>query len=235
MISALALAGCMGSPTYGTGTPAHEQLLSDVTGVLSIAPNTEKPKIDYKPRPELVKPAPGAGETLPPPQQSIATTANAAWPESPEQRRQRVLNEATAAANEGRDSPIQSDITSKPGVTSAARFGERGNFEVEPDTAGGGRGKSQGITSAARFGERGNFESREGSDNQREDFNKRLAENRQGSPTTRKYLSEPPLDYRQPAATAPTGDVGEDEWKKDRRQKKSARKGSSWADWIPGL
>lgn len=234
VVSAFALAGCMGSPTYGTGTPAHEQLLSDVTGVLSISPNKDKPRIDYKPRPELVKPVRGSSETLPQPQQSIAT-ANAAWPESPEQRRQRLLNEATAAANEGRASPIESDIKSKPGITSAARFGERGNFEVEEDPTGGNGGKSRGIVSNARLGERGNFEVEGNPDGQRDEFNKRLAESKQGSPTSRRYLSEPPLDYRQPAATAPTGDVGEDEWKKDRRQKREAKKGSSWKDWIPGL
>ncbi len=239
MVSALALTGCMGSPTYGTGTPAHEQLLSDVTGVLSIAPNKDKPKIDYKPRPDLVRPAPGEKESLPAPQQSI-TAGNQAWPESPEQRRQRVFTEATAAAEEGRESPVQSDMASTGGgVTSKARYGERGNFEVEPDPTGSGvrTGRTnQGVTSRAKY-ERGNFNNEGDVSNgkEREEFNKRLAETRQGSPTTRKYLSEPPLTYRQPADTAPVNDVGEDEWKKDRRQKKESKKGSSWTDWIPGL
>jgi hypothetical protein len=91
-----------------------------------------------------------------------------------------------------------------------------------------------GITSDARIGERGNFETSSAPD-QREEFNKRLAENRQGSSTKRKYLSEPPLVYREPAATAPTGDVGEDEWKKDRREKRAARKDKSWRDYLPGI
>lgn len=226
----------MGSPTYGTGTPAHEQLLSDVTGVLSIAPAKDKQPIDYKPRPELVKPGPGTKATLPQPQQSAVTTANSAWPESPEQRRQRLRNDATAAADEGRASPIVNDIKSKPGITSAARFTERGNFEVEDDPVGGKVAtRGGGITSAARLSERGNFEVEADPNKQREAFNKRLAESTQGNPTSRKYLSEPPLVYRQPAASAPTGDVGEDEWKKDRRQKRAARTSSSWTDWIPGL
>ena len=59
---------------------------------------------------------------------------------------------------------------------------------------------------------------------QGEAFRKKLAEERQGSPTKRKYLSEPPLDYRQAAATAPVGDLGEDELKKERRLKAEARK-----------
>ncbi len=91
--SALMLAGCLGSPTYGTDKTATEQLASDVTGILSIAPKSREP-IDYKPRPELVKPA-SAG-ALPPPQESVAVTANPAWPESPEARRARIRAEATA-------------------------------------------------------------------------------------------------------------------------------------------
>jgi hypothetical protein len=68
---------------------------------------------------------------------------------------------------------------------------------------------------------------------QRADFNQRLAETRQGSPTSRKYLSEPPLEYRQPAATAPVNDVGEDEFKKERRAKAAATKPKKWADYLP--
>ena len=49
---------------------------------------------------------------------------------------------------------------------------------------------------------------------------------------TRKYLSEPPLDYRQAAADAPAGELGEDEYKKERRLSAQARKtaaaGSIW-------
>ena len=62
-----------------------------------------------------------------------------------------------------------------------------------------------------------------------------LKEQRQGSETTRKYLSEPPLDYRQAAATAPQDDIGEDECVKERAAKKAARKPGSrkWADWLP--
>lgn len=61
--------------------------------------------------------------------------------------------------------------------------------------------------------------------------------NTAGSPTSRTYLSEPPLDYRAPAATAATGDLGEPEKKKERRLKKEASKGKSksWRDFVPWL
>ena len=73
---------------------------------------------------------------------------------------------------------------------------------------------------------------------QSEQFRKRLAEERQGSATNRRYLSEPPLEYRQTAATAPADDLGEDELKKERRLKAQARKNKGfslpkWADINP--
>ncbi|MEO5756834.1 MAG: hypothetical protein ABIQ51_08260, partial [Mesorhizobium sp.] len=86
--SGLALSGCMGSPTYGTDKTAGAQLAGDLSSAFSISPK-HKEQIDYKPRPTLVKPAPGQKENLPAPQDSIET-ANADWPESPEQRRARL-------------------------------------------------------------------------------------------------------------------------------------------------
>jgi len=207
LVSGLVLAGCMSSPTYGTGTPADEQLLSDVTGILSITPsNKQKEPIVYKPRPDLVKPAPGETAALPPPQENIVTASSEAWPESPEQRRKRLRDDATANQDQSRLRIVDRQRRRAQGrrrLTSGARFRERGNFEIEDPSRA------------------------------REAFNKRLAETKQGNPTSRKYLSEPPLDYRVPTETAPTGDVGEDEWKKDRRQKRAAKKSSSWRDMLP--
>ncbi len=53
--------------------------------------------------------------------------------------------------------------------------------------------------------------------NQGEAARARAATGRQGSATERRYLSEPPLAYRQPASTAPVGDQGVDEEIKERR------------------
>ena len=94
VVSGLALSGCMGSPTYVTDKTAGEQLAGDLSSAFSFAPKRGE-KIDYKPRPELVKPAPGQKENLPPPQESIET-ASADWPESPEARRARLRADATA-------------------------------------------------------------------------------------------------------------------------------------------
>lgn len=210
VVSSALLAGCMSSPTYGTGKTSNEQLFDDVTGMLSMAPKNGGERIDYKPRGELVRPAKGAN-ALPSPQDSaIASASGSAWPESPEQRRKRLRDEATAnQSNPFYDSPIVADSV----ADSSARR--------DPITGGSARG-----TSAP------NFETQALSPKQqREAFKRRLAEQQQGSPQTRRFLSEPPLVYREAAATAPVGDPGEDEWKKERRIKRQGRSGLM--DWLP--
>src|SRR5690606_4049600 len=72
-VALLALAGCVGSPTYGTGKRADQQLLEDVTGILDLSPVPEGERIEYKPRPPLVTPAQKAA--LPPPQESAAASS----------------------------------------------------------------------------------------------------------------------------------------------------------------
>lgn len=205
VLAGLALSGCVGmAPTYGTGKHADTQLMEDVTGMFSISPK-KKDQIDYKPRPDLVKPAPGTTQAaLPAPQDNIVTaSAGGAWPESPEQRRARIRETATA---------------------------NRDNLDFEPEV---GLAENVKSSRAGVMATRGSDVNIDGSSStiqkQREDFNKRLAQSQQGSATQRRYLSEPPLAYREPAATAATDDVGEDEWKKDKRRKAGhTKKGSSW-------
>jgi hypothetical protein len=205
LASGVALSGCMGSPTYGTDKTSTEQLVGDVSGILSVAPKN-RANIDYKPRPELVRPKAGEKPNLPEPQNNIVTAENTAWPESPEQRRARLRAEAT----ENRDNP-----------------GWRP--EIEPDVHAPSSAGSLPMGVSQRTSESGIGKPGAEKD-QREAFNKRLAETKQGNPTTRKYLSEPPLAYRQPADSAPVGDVGEDEYKKERRLKGSSK---SWRDILP--
>ena len=74
-----------------------------------------------------------------------------------------------------------------------------------------------------------------GANDQGAEFRARKLASTAGSPTTRRYLSEPPLEYRAPAATAAADDLGEDEAKKERERKAAARKdkGFSWKNLIP--
>ena len=185
-VSGLALSGCMSSPTYGTNKSSGEQLAGDLTTMFSMKPKTNN--IDYKPRPELVKPKAGQA-ALPAPQDNIVTTASAQWPESPEARRARIRDNAT----KNRDNPnfepeVVNDMASLSGP-------DMSTWTPEPRKA---------------------------------ELERRLRENKQGSATTRKYLSEPPLTYREASASAPQDELGEDEYKKERARKKAAKQGSSW-------
>jgi hypothetical protein len=189
--SSLALSGCVSSPTYGTGKTSGSQLLEDVSNLTSVVPKGKKEKINYAPRPELVRPA--AGAPLPPPQESAKASAD--WPESPEERRARLKAEATAA---------QDDPTFVPKIKNDGFGVQEGPLTPE---------EQQARFRAARKA------------------------NSAGSSNTRAFLSEPPLDYRVPAETAPVGDVGEDEKKKERRLKREASKGKgrTWRDFVPWL
>jgi hypothetical protein len=206
----LALSGCVSSPTYGTDKTANEQLFGDLSNAISLSP-PKKEKIVYKPRPALVTPAPGAKEALPPPQENITQTASADWPESPEQRRARLRAEATANENDPNyQSGIVDDVQTDP-VAVRKAMKESGSSHPPPPDGG---------KDVQRRGE----------------IKRRLVESKQGDPTSRKYLSEPPLAYRLPADTAPKGELGEDEAKKARRLKKEAEAKSGkkgMFDWLP--
>ena len=208
--SGLALSGCMGSPTYGTDRTAGEQLAGDLSSAFSISPK-RKERIDYKPRPELVKPAPGQQEVLPPPQDSIET-ASADWPESPEQRRARLRADATAHQDDPNyQSQIVDDVQTDPEAVKKAMAESGSSHPPRWSPADSDTGRAAEIK-------------------------RRMAETKQGDPTKRKYLSEPPVQYRVAADTAPQDDIGEDEYKKERRLKKEAEgKKSGWFDWLPSL
>jgi len=206
-VSAIALTGCVGmAPTYGTGKAADQQLLEDVTGMFALTgANKKREPIDYNPRPELVKPAGGA-TNLPPPQDDIKTASAGAWPEAPEARLARIRADATGKRDDvGFEPEVDLPVEKNRPAIRRTR-GDDQSFDGSPVAA----------------------------QKQREDFNKRLAMSQQGSATDRRYLSEPPIEYRQPSAAAATDDVGEDEWKKERRRKAGhTKKGSGWTSWLP--
>ncbi|PAP91883.1 hypothetical protein [Mesorhizobium wenxiniae] len=209
VVSGLALSGCMGSPTYGTDKTASAQLAGDLTSAFTVMPKN-KEKIDYKPRPELVKPAPGQKE-LPPPQESIAT-ASADWPESPEQRRARLRAEATLHQDDpDYQAQIVDDVQTDPSAVKTAMAQSASSHPPAWTPADSDKGRAAEVK-------------------------RRLAEAKQGDPNTRRYLSEPPVQYRAAAATAPVDDLGEDEYKKARRLKKEAaakNKSGGMFDWLP--
>lgn len=210
--AAALVAGCMSSPTYGTGKSTNVQLLEDLTGVVStetlMRSQSKGSEIAYTPRPEIVRPA--SLEVLPEPQQEVVSSDNPSWPESPEQRRARIRAEATA----NRD-----DVNFRPSVggpRSASVTGPRVPL-TGPEAA-----LNEGIPQVNTRGSQAH-----------EQAQARAAQ-KQGNPTERRYLSEPPIDYRVPSANAPAGEIGQDEWQKERSAKRSGGK-TSWRDMVPWL
>ncbi len=209
--SGLLVSGCMSSPTYGTDKTANEQLTSDLTGMLSLKPKSRA--AEYKPRPELVKPTNPTTE-LPPPQENIVTASAGLWPESPEEQRARIRANATANSdNPNYESEIINDVSSARETRAPATSGAAG------------RASESGLIDQADARKRA------------DKFKQQVAATKQGSPTVRRTLTEPPLEYRLPAETAPTDELGEDEFKKARRLKAEAKKGNdkSWRDLVPWL
>jgi hypothetical protein len=194
-MACLFAAGCTGAPTYGTGTPSDKQLLSDVTGMIMLGPK-EKPHVDHSPRPELVRPAKSEVAVLPPPQDDLATSSNPQWPESPEARRKRLRAEASANQDDPNYDPqIAGPVSSEPQTHLLRTRGTGVSLT--------GGGPDSGIDKSA-------------------EFKRRMAINKQGSMTERRFLSEPPLTYRQPAATAASDELGKEEWRKEKDRKKAA-------------
>ena len=208
LVASLALAGCTSSPTYGTDKSAGSQLLNDVSNIASFGPK-KKDQIAYNPRPELVRPATGSAAQLPAPQSNVVAANNPNWPESPEMRRKRIRDTATDNQNNPNFVP-----------------------EVENDIPAA---KPSGKSEYGAFNDRAPAVIPAGKTDQGAEFRARKLAATAGSPTTRRYLSEPPVEYRQPAATAATNELGQDEAKKERERKAAARKekGFSFKNLIP--
>ncbi|MGH6859843.1 MAG: hypothetical protein ACRECY_06280 [Phyllobacterium sp.] len=209
LVASLALGGCTSSPTYGTDKTSGAQLLDDVSNIASFG--RKKSQIAYTPRPELVRPAEGRAAQLPAPQGNVVAQNNSNWPESPEMRRKRIRDTATANQNNPNFVPeVESDFATTK-RTDLAEYGP--NNDRTPPVVPAGAGKR----------------------NQGAEFRARKLASTAGSSTSRKYLSEPPLEYRAPAPTAAADELGEDEAKKERERKAAARKekGFSFRNLIP--
>lgn len=211
LCAGLALSGCLG-PTYGTGKSQGEQLFNDLDGMLTLGAASGKEKIDYAPRAELVRPKQiGA---LPAPQDKVDAARDPSWPESPEQRSARIKAAADARGQTDGALPVSTMLSRKEGIEDEA---------IAANTNG-----------ARSYGENGSTtlsvqEMKQGG----ADFRARLRDSKQGSPTQRKYLSEPPIAYRQPSASAPVGDPGLDERVKEARYKKDEGLGSKLRGLLP--
>ena len=205
-----AMAGCTTAPTYGTGTRSDVQLLEDFSNIASLSPG-KREKVAYNPRPTLVKPAEMG--MLPQPQPDVAED-NPAWPESPEERRARIRAEADANAENPnfRARVVPGSVSVKQNTSSAA----------------------VGSTAAQNTPIKKNpLRLLSAKSKKREDINARISQT--PDVPSRRYLSDPPVEYQETAATAPVNDIGEAEYDKEKRRKALIKKGDkkSWRDYMP--
>jgi hypothetical protein len=175
------LGGC-GLSTYGTGEVPEMALVREMTGGL-LTKNEKKEPIEYQPRAPLVMP-PTAEATataqLPPPME----TASAASPDWPMTLEERVgpagddnLTAQNAQAEYRRLRPLSNVFPDQSG---------RPTYELDES------GKTEyynGIVHNRR---------------QREEFKQALAESKGYGRTERRYLTDPPMTYREPVATTAT-------------------------------
>lgn len=146
---------------------------------------------------------------LPEPQEPVTKQAGV-WPESPEEKRARLRKEATEGQNDPNFEPTIYDDTVVRGKTA---------FDPSNPNSADRDARKRVYTDRNAIREAKKVQAA-------------------GSPTTRKHLSEPPLDYRKPTDTAAYGDLGEDEAKKERRLRAEARKKKgkkSFKDYVPWL
>lgn len=203
--ASLTLSGCLG-PTYGTDKTSTEQLVDDIGNIASIGPPRKGADIDYKPRPDIVKPAETAN--LPVPQQSVVEN-NPAWVESPEQTRARLVAEADANPNSSTFTSPLARRGSGSSSTRAITSGGRADGPPTPQDTINEASKRKAYQQARKI-EKGAYSDR------------------------RRFLSDPPLTYRKPAETAPVGELGEPERAKERRRISEAKKaGTGKRSWWP--
>ena len=177
--AAVLLAGCSAT-TYGTGTDPGVQTLKDVAGIAMLS--EKKPPIDYEPRPKVVPPPQGAAAQLPPPEAQAAAIDDSPppdWPVDPDVKRAKF--KADIAAREARGEPAPA-LKLPPGT-----FSPR-----QPTIAAGGPQQSKPLTAEEQVKIRKAFADAKGT----------LAVDANGNPV-RRYLTEPPADYRQPDPTEP--------------------------------
>jgi hypothetical protein len=181
------LPGCMKTATYGTGQAPEMALFREVTG--GLLSRDGKEQIAYQPRAPLVMP-PSAGQ-LPPPVES-ASAANPEWPQDPDRM-------ASAGSDFGDENPAD-DI----GPDEYRRL--RPLAGVFPER----RREDEVVAGEARGYQSENYALVNSRDKRRA-FQQALAEAEGYGRTERRFLTDPPSTYREPAPTAPTTFEGVEE------------------------
>ena len=173
------LGGCIQTSTYGTGESPEMAIFREVSGGFGLFGGGPKQEpIDYEPRAPLVMPPTAEAEALPPPIEPAAT-ADAAWPQDPDQ---------TAR---GKDLAETSDDTPVDQISSAEAR------RLKPFAGLGS--KDWQVTDPEK--ENPVYDLIDSKKEQAE-FQAALNEAK-GYRKERRYLTDPPDAYKEPAPTAP--------------------------------
>ena len=183
LVGASALAGCVGGTTYGTGVSQEEQTVQDLSNMLTLKQKREK--IDYSPRPDLI--VPDNKQALAEPIDTASTTSNPDWPETPEQRIARVRAQAGEIDARTGDYSQEELRRAKEGIA----IDDSGYTKQEFVP---GQTDRDGNTILVR-----------GDPPTRARVLKAKEDMKISTGPKRKYLTEPPIEYRIAAETAPQG------------------------------
>lgn len=212
------LAGCSGN-TYGTGVSSEKQLLDDITGMVPLGVGNSKPKIDYSSRPTLVKPPVVA--QLPPPAETVQAESGY-FPEDPETKRKRLLAELEEAeANGVRTGNLSPELQAMRAESLARKKAYGATV-----TNNAGAVNSDGDCFVCDYYDRTN--------NDKKNLALKTAERKQVGVQKRRYLTEPPDEYRKPAESAEAGVLGESELSQAALARKKRKKKSIWDSIFGG-
>jgi hypothetical protein len=177
---ALSLAGCMGA-TYGTGTPTGMQTLEDIAGIASLG-GAKKEKIDYSPRPKIIAP-PETAQLPPPEDPEKAAQLASNWPQDPDVTAAKIKAAGEASGDTGIYGPgfrlpkgavAESREPIRPSVHEHDFRDEAMRSPNDPQSIRKNMAAAKGI----------------------------VAVDASGNPV-RRYLTDPPNDYRIPDPTEP--------------------------------
>ncbi len=184
------LAGCSSysGTTYGTGTTHEEDTMKSLINVLAIKPGDQE-KIDYNARPDLVMPA--NKQALPTPAQQQAN-AEENWPVSPEQRIAAIREAAPEADWRTGDIPLEFQLAEKEGIS------RTGNGYLSERSRA--RDKDSRILDGIKNDINGTGEG--------EEARRIRNELAYSTGVQRKYLTEPPTEYRTPSENSEAGNTG---------------------------
>lgn len=207
---ALTLSACVKGTTYGTGVSQEQQTINDLYNMFTL--KSDKNNIDYSARPDLIVPQNTAA--LPEPVDSEVTTSNPDWPETPEQRIARIRSEAGEIDARSGDYSIEELQRRKEGIGVSQE--RRGKYVAGKTDRDGNPLLNIGET-----------------EEKRKAMLKAKAQLDYSRGVKRKYLSEPPIDYRLPTDSAPSGDQAFTEEELLKRQKEQEARERGYKEAKP--